>query len=206
MRRTPGLRVGLLLGALLAVGAVGAGEPAPPMPLDRLLRANFAPLADPQQGRLYEAATRLLEAGRALPDAIDLGIKPAAAAGRPPGEQAVAEPPAAPSAEPEPAPRHEPWLALLEGPVVDEQELAYACFLAGSYVEAAGLYRDLRQRSPDDAHLLLMLLLSERNAGDALAVRGLMAELRKSGPEGAEWANWLTALTKLNAEVSKEVE
>ena len=51
-----------------------------------------------------------------------------------------------------------------------------------------------------------MLLLCERNAGDAPAVLGLLGELRKSGPEGAEWARWLEALTKLNAEVSKEVE
>lgn len=162
-----------------------------------LVRAYYGPLTDAHRGRLYEATADLLNSGRELPDAIDLGVprRPAAAAQAQPGAPAEQPP-----AQPEPAAESQRprWVEVLNHPVVGEEDLAHAYFLAGSYAESAAAYRRLRERNPDDAHLLLMLLLSERNAGNAAEARSLLAELQKKGPEAAKWAEWLTAMMDLS--------
>ena len=204
MSGTRGMGRGVLL--LAAAAAVAfAGESPPAMPYDRLLRANYAALSDSHHGRLYEAAARLLEAERALPEQIDLGVSPFAVAASP-AEQEVPGPVAAVSRRAVAAPAGRPWPVVLEGPVLGKEELAYAFFLAGSHEEAAALYRELHEQHADDAHSLLMLLLCERNAGHDAEVAGLLAEWRETGPEAAEWSDWLATLTKLNAEVAKENE
>lgn len=203
MRAAGGFGKGTLLMAAVAAVAFAAERPSG-MPYDRLLRVKYGALDDPHQGRLYEAAAGLLQAARGLPAQVDLGIVPSRSAVQPPVPEAD-EPKATPPAVPPVATARQP--RLLQGtPVVGKEELAYTLFQAGSYADAATLYRDLRAQQPDDAHLLVMLLLCERNAGNAAEAAVLLEECRKAGPEAAEWANWLAALTKLNAEVAKEDE
>jgi tetratricopeptide (TPR) repeat protein len=165
-----------------------------------VLDAYYAPLADPSLGRLYEPSADLLAAGRDLPKAVDLGVVLQG------GEATAAQPEAQP-AQPPAAPVELPkWLAVLDHAVVGDEELAHAHFVAGSFPEAAALYRKLRQQSPDDAHLLVMLLLSERNAGNADEARKLLAEVQQRGGEAAKWAEWLGEMMKLNETPTKEAK
>ncbi len=197
MRRTLAAMI-----ALTALACAAGAEEASPPPFERLDAARWQPLTDAQRGRLYEAASALLSAARSLPPKIDLGVRPA-----------VTPPPAGPPEEkpsrgPEhPAPAGPPgqrWLTACEQPIVGEEDLAHAHFRAGSFRQAAALYRELRQERPDDRHLLLMLLLCERNAGNAEATRELLAEVAKAGEGEAEWAEWLKAMSALNEEGAEE--
>jgi hypothetical protein len=190
---------------LLAVGAAVAlgGESPSAMPYDRLLRANYGPLEDPHLGLLCEAATQLLEATRSLPEQIEIRL-PVATPAPPAAEPEVPMPAAPAPVQAQTESEETQWPAVLERPILDKEELAHAFFLAGSYEKAAALYRDLREEHADDAHFLFMLLLCERNAGHDTEAASLLADWRETGPEAAEWADWLAALTALNAEVAKE--
>ncbi|MHC4787675.1 MAG: hypothetical protein ACYS8K_00495 [Planctomycetota bacterium] len=178
-------------------------------PDSRLLNARWGPLSDRGRGRLYGAVAQLLRGASELPETIDLGIRraPKEPAERedPPPEQ-VPQPDAGEQREAEAAPA-EPagWVAVLDAPVVAEEKLAHAYFLARSYPQAAALYRRLREERPDEPHLLLMLLLSERNAGSGDQVEALLEELRAKGAENGEWAAWMKDMMEL-AEVPKEGE
>lgn len=163
---------------------------------EALLEAYYAPLADPRRGRLYEATAELLSAGRALPESMDLGfrLRPTPAGQ---GQEATSaeQPAAAPQGSA--AGQGPRWVEVLDHPVVGEEELAHAYFLARSYAEAADIYRLLHERNPEDTHLLLMLLLSERNAGNADEARRLLSELQKKGTEPAKWAEWMAEMMDL---------
>jgi len=192
-RRTALACAGALLCTALS-SAFAQVEPARPGPLARLMKAWHSPLADPGQGRLYEEAARLLDAVRTLPEAVDL--TPPRAPASPPPEAAAAQP--APAAVP--APQGPAWVAVLDRPVVPKEDLAYACFRAGRFSEAAALYRSLLPDGSQDRHLLLMLMLSERNAGRQDEARRLWDELRKAAPDEAEWIDWLKDMTTLSEE------
>jgi tetratricopeptide (TPR) repeat protein len=178
-----------------------------PLSFDDLLTTYYAPLTDHHRGRLYEAATALLNAVRELPKAIDLGVALPAAEAQPGPEDAAGtgEDTAAPLGFSQAAERGK-WLAVLDHPVVAEEDVAYALFLAGSFKDAAAAYRKLREGHADDRHYLIMLLLSESNAGNAAEARNLLAELAKKGDEPAKWAAWMTEMMKLRAEQSKAKE
>ena len=94
---------------------------------------------------------------------------------------------------------------VLDRPVVGVEELAYAHFRARSYEEAARLYRQLYEQDPDQTHFALMLMLCERNAGNAEAEQELLGVLRQSD-QAAEWIEWLDALTKINAALEGDSE
>ncbi|MHC4591936.1 MAG: hypothetical protein ACYS8L_04475 [Planctomycetota bacterium] len=168
-------------------------------PRDRLLRAGYGAMVDADQGRLYGVLGELLDTARGLPESIDLGLslRPATAVEVPPAEAAPApEPPTPQPTEAQPV-EHNEWLSVLDWPVVDDVDLAHAYFLAGSFEDAAGLYRLLRDQNPDDKHVLLMLTLCERNCGNAEQTQALLAELGGTSADASEWADWMTEMTKL---------
>jgi Flp pilus assembly protein TadD len=81
--------------------------------------------------------------------------------------------------------------------VVGEEKLAHAYYLAGSFQEAAALYRLLREKNPDDEHLLQMLVVSERNAGNVEEARALLDEFQRKGTESSEWGRWMVEMIDL---------
>ena len=191
-----------------AAQAVDSAAAAPAVPqagrpevkLQELLKDYYAPLSDPNQGRLLEAAAALLKAAREMPKSVDLGVRlPAGAA-----EAEAARSPAPGTPLVRKRAEEPKWVAILDHPVVDDEDLAYAHFLAGEYAAASALYGKLFERSPDDAHLLLMVLLAERNAGNVDKARKLLDEMRKKGDEPAKWADWLEAMTKLGEQKPQE--
>jgi hypothetical protein len=176
-------------------------------PAAGLFRAYHAPLQDLAAGRLYEPAVRLLDASRRMPERIDLGD---AAAG-----DAPTEPPAPKSADvdepasdtvPEPAvPPREDAVKVVDHAVVGDEELAHACWTAGLYLEAASLYRRLAEQDPEDDHLAVMLMLCERNGGNAQTVPELLERLQQD--EGtSEWAEWMAAMMALSEETDEEAK
>jgi hypothetical protein len=168
-------------------------------PRNRLFRAGHGAMVDAEQGRLYGALGGLMDAARDLPESIDLGLspRPAKALEVPPAEAApVPEPPAPEPVETLPV-EHKECLSLLDRPVVDDVDLAHAHFLAGSFEDAARLYRLLREQNPDDNHVLLMLTLCERNCGNAEQTQALLAEFGGSSADAGEWANWMIEMTNL---------
>lgn len=188
---------------LLAVAlGVRAGQPGP-RSFDRLDAARWTPLSDGQSGRLYDAVGELLSAARALPPAIDLPVRPAPDEPPPPEPRGDEEPEAPPQPVAAPPPG-ERWLTATERPVVPPEDLAHAHFLAGQCRQAAALYRALREERPDDRHLLLMLALCERNAGNAEGASALLAELEQAEDAAREWAEWLRAMSALNEEPTEE--
>ncbi|KPK66164.1 MAG: hypothetical protein AMK73_00725 [Planctomycetes bacterium SM23_32] len=199
----------VLLACVLA-GAAPARAEREPTQLETLIEAYRRPLEDPHRGRLYEAVGELLRAARELPEAIDLGDVREAVPLPEPAPAADTEEPAAeevvtPAPEPsQPGPK--PWRAVLDRPVVGDEEMAHALFLAGSFGEAAQIYRRLREEDPEDPHLLRMLLLSERNAGDMVATAALLAELKAKDPGAAEWADWLATMIALAEEAPEGTE
>jgi tetratricopeptide (TPR) repeat protein len=207
--------VGLALLVLASAPAAAAEEGpapaeragAPPTALDRFLEKYRQPLTDELQGRVYEAAGDLLRAARELPEAVDLGpVAPVAPLPLPAAAEQEAEDAqeAADDSEPTPAPEpepklpeREPWRAVLDRPVVDDEELAHALFRAGNFEEAAAIYARLAEESPDDPHPLLMLLLCRRNAGDEEQTAILLQQARQKAPAAAEWTDWLGAMMTL---------
>jgi TolA-binding protein len=94
---------------------------------------------------------------------------------------------------------------VVERPVVDDETLAHALYLSERYDKAAELYRRLHTESPDQTHLLLMLVLSERNAGNHARAAALLEELKsKSG--ASEWAQWMEEMTALGCQEEQETE
>jgi len=174
----------LLAAVALAASETGREQQTEPSH-ERLLREFYAPPADQEHGRLYEPAVKLLNAARALPKAIDLGeVAPA--------EEVVeiaAEEPAQEPVEIVQLP-DERWVSVLDQPVVDDERLAYVYFLAERYEEAATLYSRLCEQKPGDSHLMVMWLLSQRNAGRAPDARGLLEQL-SAHPEASSWAEWV---------------
>ncbi len=192
-------RLTALTAAALALLALGAG--AQPQPngdslADRLLAAERQPLVDPGAGRLYPSAAALLAAARGLPDQVEL-VHPAIPAEPEPAEAA----PAQPAAPPQPA--EKPWPQVVDRPVVDDETLAYARFLAGDYAGATALYARLHQQAPDDLYLTQMLFLSTRDAGDAQAAAPLLEEL-KAKPDTRDWAEWVSSMLALGDDVKEE--
>lgn len=197
----------LLLAACAAVSTVlaDAGQERSAA-RDRLLEAYHSPPVDPSQGRLYDAVAALLNSARELPKTLQLRSTPPAEA--PPVEAEAAEPAA--DARPEAAPAEPParaqWLTVLEEPVVSEEVLAHTHFLAGAFGEAAALYGHLREQNPEDEHVLLMLMLSERNAGNLEEAQALLAELRQKGAEAGEWADWMIEMINLGLDDTEEAQ
>jgi hypothetical protein len=189
--------------AVTALACAARAEEDGPRPFDRLDAACWQPLSDAQSGRLYDAASVLLSAARSLPTKIDLGVRPAAEPPppEPPDAEDVSE---APERIAPAEPGKQRWLTACERPVVSEEDLAHAHFRAGSFEQAAALYRQLRQERTEDPHLLLMLLLCERNAGNAEGAEELLAEVEEAGEGAAEWAEWLRAMSALNEQEDEE--
>jgi hypothetical protein len=175
--------------ALVSVCAGGQPQANAPSLAGRLLAAERAALQDPDAGRLYPQAAALLAAAHGLPDSIELIHPPI------PPEQAQPQPaPAEPAAPPKPvAP---PWPQVVDGPVVDDETLAYTRFQAGDYAGAAALYSRLHDQAPDDLYLTQMLFLSKRDAGDAQGAAPLLEEL-KAKPDTHDWAEWVSAMAAL---------
>ena len=183
--------------ACAALGASAQQQPAAPNLVDKLMAAERGGLSDSGAGRLYKPAADLLAAARDLPQSIELKLPAVPAEAEPPkAEQAAAAPLPIPVQQPQAGP---PWLHVVEGPVVDEETLAYTRFQAGDYVGASALYARLHEQHPDDLHFLQMLFLSTRNAGDAKAAAPLLAAL-KSKPESRAWADWITAMAALSSD------
>lgn len=193
-----------VLGAA-SVGGAAADQPEPAKFERFWVPAVYRPLDDPDLGRLYRPAVELLHAARSLPKSIDLGE--AASAG---GEVVPAEPPPAareeavePSAPSAPGP--ERWVIVSDRPVVGEEDLAYAYFRGGYYTEAAETYRRLLEGSSGDSHLLIMLMLAERNSGNDQEVGTLLAELEKD-EDTRQWAEWIAHMMSLSKTQTGEAE
>ena len=216
------LAVLLLIATAATVAAAATDAEDQRSPAQRLTAMYNSPIADPMRGRLYGKVAELLKAARGLPGRIELpqveepqadqdaqlaavdpespadepapGLKPAAAP-----EPAAAVTPAAVAPQPEPAAPlpGEGWRIVSGEPVVGDEDLAHAHFRAGSYRRAASLYRRLSKADPTDAHLMLMLALSERNAGDAAAARDVLGQLRAADEEADTWAAWLDDIVDL---------
>jgi tetratricopeptide (TPR) repeat protein len=204
------LRVAALIASLgfcaALAGAEDAEEAAPPS-LEAVRRQASSPLTDPGQGRLYGSVARMLNAVRALPPAIDLRLPK-----RPAGGQA---PPTEPQQEPEteqkpqvkpPVEEQKGWIAVFGAPIADGGRLARALYMAGSYREAADLYSDLLEEEPEDEHLLVMLALSERNAGDRERAEELLAELAERETPAGQWAEWTLQMMSLSQPEDQESE
>ena len=160
---------------------------------DRLIDTYYAALKDPQAGRLDPLVAKLLMIASALPKEIQLPVEPAN--GKDPGES----PPQQNDATPDVAvPPHEEWRQVVPGPVVDDGKYAWVLYRAGSYAEAAAIYRRLLKADEKDEHALVMLALSERNAGNAAEARRLIDTLSPGSPTG-EWAEWMLAMADLAA-------
>ena len=86
------------------------------------------------------------------------------------------------------------------------ERLAGALFEARQFEQAAGLYRRLKDDAEGDTHLLLMLALCERNAGNDAEARRLLAELQAADQQTAEWAGWLTTMMDLGGQGAEEVQ
>jgi len=193
--------VALLAAAVVACGALGAAPEQASSLTARLRTARNAVLEDPGSGRLYPQAAALLQAARRMPDRIQLRLPPV---------PAVPEPDVAEAQQVEPVPTPQPagasrerWVAVASGPVVEQERLAYACFLAGDYGTAATLYGRLNEKEPDNVHFLLMLFLSVRNNGEAERA----AELRKilaAKEDIHDWAEWVESMTRLGTTPEEE--
>jgi predicted Zn-dependent protease len=201
MKRTArAVLVGVAL-ALVMQGAAGQPQAGVPSLSERLLAAERGALQDPEAGRLYPLAASLLAAARDLPASIEL-LPPAIPDMAPPQDAASAAAATQPAAARQ-APAAPPWPQVVDGPVVDEEKLAYARFLAGDYAGAAGLYGALHEQEPDNLHFLRMLFLSTRNAGDAQAAAPLLAEL-KSKVDSRDWAEWISTMLALGNDEKEE--
>ncbi len=190
---------GTLLALLACMGAaVSYGQPED-VPAERELeRAFHGPLQDAECGRLYESAARLLESARELPRAVDLDLRkepeePSRQAGAVPEEQ-----PAAPEEAAEPT-----WVAAVEGPVIDQERMAYIHLVAGNYEQAVQLYTTLHDGDPEDQHLTAMLMLSLHNAGRTDEARALKEQLDQDGRAGP-WADWLFEVAEICRTPSEE--
>ncbi len=208
-----------LLGALLLAAACATALSAPTAedrrtPAQRLADLYSSPIADPMRGRLYGKVAALLDAARQLPDRIELPETEAPAPDPEPqspaepdpvpeptvAEQAATAEPAAavkPGPEPEPPVPGEDWRVVSGEPVVADEDLAHAHFRAGFYRRAASLYGRLSKADPEDAHLMVMLALSERNAGDAAAARDVLDQLRSADEDPDTWAAWFDHMVEL---------
>lgn len=153
-------------------------------------------LQDPHSGQLYGPSAALLNTLRDMPESIDLGGK-AAPEGRPdavppepkePAEAVAQQPPVEESVS------QKGWVPVLDSQVVTDEELAHVYFMAGSYADAARLYRRLCEEAPGDVHLLLMLAVCERNAGSNEEARRLLAQIGNADAEALRWADWMTTM------------
>ena len=157
-------------------------------------------LQDPHNGQLYGPSAALLSTLRDMPESIDLAGEEEA--GAPPD---VAQPkpkePAEAVAQREPV--EEPvsqkgWVPLLDNPVVTDEELAHVYFMAGSYADAARLYRRLSEKVPGDAQLMLMLAVCERNGGSNEEAKRLLTQIGDTDAEALLWADWMTIMMQIS--------
>ncbi len=176
---------------LVAQGALCQVQRDEEHPEDRLLRTFYGPLEDPRAGGLYEPAAALLNAARRLPKAVEL-VRPSAA------EEAPEPLPQTQKAEPVeiPEPAQEQWGQVVDIPVVGEEDLARVCYFAGQWREAAAIYGRLVKEDPADLHLVTMLMLSERNAGNVQDAMTLAARLGAES-EGHAWSDWMFEMMDL---------
>ena len=189
----------VLVAVALVLAPASAG--AAPNAVEKLMASERAALQDPGAGRLYPLAAALLASARELPTSIELTRPAVPPAPQPPAAQQPAS--AAPEAAAPLVSARPAWLHVVEGPVVDEETLAYTCFQAADYAGAARLYAQLHQQKPDDLHFLQMLFLSTRNSGDAKAAAPLLAEL-KTKTDSREWADWISAMGTLQPAPKEE--
>jgi len=195
------LAVAMLVAGMIAASVAAQVQPTAPSLAERILDARLSPLRDPGAGQLYPLASGLLGAARHMPQSIELTRPPIPAEQEGPDSQA--QPPAGAQPQPAETPNAPKWRQVLDAPVVEDEKLAYAYYLAGSYAEAAGLYRRLHEQEPDNVHFHQMLFLSARNAGDAQAAAALLEEL-KSKPESQDWAEWIDAMLTLSPDAKEE--
>lgn len=157
---------------------------------EAFVRAHYGCPDDIERGALYPTVIGLLEAARALPAEIMLFdyLEPPAPS-RPGGATAGGENPEGAGQTPEKDEKDDQVL-VLDTPAVGQERLAYSFYLAGQYDDAARAYRSAYETARDDTHLLALLALSERNAGNLKTARQLFTELQKS-EDYAEWAAWM---------------
>jgi len=195
-----------MLAALLAAGVALGAESVSDLPLaSRLRAAKYGPLEDANAGRLYPLSAELLRAGRHMPEQLALkgrSVPP------PPAEAAAADaqrtdlPPVMPGLQGAAA---DDWASVVSGPVVEDEKLAYTCFLGGDYATASAIYEKLHQREPDNGHFMLMSFLSLRNTGETTRSSELLSDL-ESKEETPGWAGWMDTMLRLGQTESEVTE
>jgi len=188
------LSLGMASGQGVAPGATIARE------RPRLL--GNSPLSDAHAGSLYDSVVGLLDASRKMPARIDIR-KMRRATEKAPAATAEGQPLQAADAQPTVASEAKP--IELGTPVVSDEELGYALFMAGRYAEAATVYRRLVEKRPDDDYLAVMLMMSERNNGNTQDMPQLLGRLRDS-EETKEWAEWMEQMIALGKDSTEESE
>ncbi|MGD2174162.1 MAG: tetratricopeptide repeat protein [Candidatus Brocadiaceae bacterium] len=192
MRRFGTMIAPVLLTVLLAPALFARDDGTWTAPAERLQRACDAPLEDAGAGRLYEKAAELLNAARDLPERIELPEpRPAV-----PEDQAAEEEEAQEQPVEIPEPPREQWVPVVEEPIAPPRELAWLYYMAGRYQQAGELYRRLHEKDPGDEHVLMMLLLSERNAGRIEEARELLSRTKADAP-CRSWADWMFQMQQI---------
>jgi tetratricopeptide (TPR) repeat protein len=188
--------VGMLIALSVCLGSAGPSPEERISPVERDLEHAFhRPFEDSAHGQLYDAAARLLKVARELPESVHLpGLREP--------ETLPAETAEVPDVEPaDPGQQVEvTWRTVAEEPVVDTEQLAYICLLAGEYDRAVELYTRLHESNPKDNHYRAMLMLSLRNAEQDEKARALHEEEDKG-----QWADWLCAMMDICQSLEKEL-
>jgi hypothetical protein len=179
--------------------AAAADEPGTckDRPTDRLLNSFYQALPESPTERLYEDTARLRKLMLLMPERIamprpaDLAMPDLEAAGAP---ALTAQPGSGESSDPETS--KPVWRRVVKEPVVERSRLAWVCYRAGRYADAAAVYRVMLAEDSDDQHARFMLFLCLRNLGERDAARKLHNEL-PDGAEVREWTSWTVQMDEL---------
>jgi tetratricopeptide (TPR) repeat protein len=197
----------LTAAALLAAepDAEQAPEDLADRPTDRLLEGYYHAPADGDAGTLYKDTARLRKLLLLMPDRIE---RP-----RLPEDPAELEPVADPDVAVDtpvltaetPAQQQPTWQTAVDGPVVARGRLAWTCYQAGRYEDAAAIYRAMLDEDADHNHARFMLFLCLRNMGELAAARKLHNELPKDS-KAREWAGWTVEMDDMAGVAAEEGE
>ena len=204
------LRVGLALtGAVLLSATLALAQPpAPaasgePAEADDLSKVYYRTVGDARRGDLYPLLAKLMDARMALAAAQRALHQRAVVAARGQAEDGLGlvpgstRPGGTAEAATAPPPRQKRWAAVLDGPAVEREKLAFAHFMAREHAKAMVHYEALRRRDPGNAHFLLMLALCHKNLGRDREARDLLDRTDASDAAARGWADWMIGMIDL---------
>ena len=190
----------------LTTAVLAAAEPTPETaqedladrPTDRLLEGYYHAPSDTGAGALYEDTARLSKLLLLMPERIERPRLPENPAYLEPEMDAEVTVDTPVLTVETPVQHQTTWQTAVDGPVVDRNRLAWTCYKAGRYNDAAAIYRAMLDKNADRNHARFMLFLCLRNLGELSAARKLRNELPKDS-KAREWAGWTVEMDDMAA-------